>query len=566
MKHRKVSRGRRVSIGKGIRNRNGSGNSKFKTRHRKMRGGAGSVQVYDCKDDDSHVGGPYANYLDMHAAESEINPKSKFIKGRNGTVNTLYAGKTMRMGIVNIRSGFKELFAPQIKHLRGIGLTQVLFTNPTNCRTHNACKAPFYTSDHKVIHVNTRYVFFGKLSDKGVKNGWGVCYDVSDPNRGRIFIGYWMNGFMNGLGIEVDFEYDVSSGSRPVGVYYGNFLGGRRHGYGKYRKGDNNEATLFQTTENGRCLLLHKSFETITPDDEKERLKKSFSTQCKASLFMPTDLNRRPLGIKEYMKIFLRDVESSISDTLVTITNTYGNGSDEEATFSDYMVIYNAFVSDCGDILNKALAAYKQTKHKDKFAQEQQAEEKAAQQIQAQLLKAKGIITGDILDPDKEEAKRKGIDDCKVLLEAAGYDLKSPEQKAKENEDQQKANLEKIPELVNVKRQHDELTGRLKFAKELELSPFPRRRTRMKRSSSSSDDNTPHSRGFFSVLSNTPSPTTPSQRELSFGTRNPETPMRLVSAYSGGNLTRKNRRTGKRGMRRKSRRHRRHHRHHHHRY
>ena len=565
MKHRKVSRGRRVSIGKGIRNGNGSGNSKFKTRHRKMRGGAVSVQNYDCKDVSSNVGGPYTDpSYDMHAAESEINPKSKFIKERNGPVNILYAGKTMRMGMVNIRSGFKGLFAPQIKHLRHIGLTQVLFNNPTNCTSHTTCKSSFYVSGHKVIHVNTRYVFFGELSDKGVKNGWGVCYDVSEPDRGRIFIGYWDNGLMNGLGIEVDFMYANSTGdSTPVGVYYGNFIGGRRRGYGKYRKGDNDKATLFQTTENGQCILLHKSFENITPDDEKERLKKSFSTQCKASLFMPTDRDRRPLGIKEYMKIFLGNVESSISDTLVRITSTYG--SDEEAAFSDYMVIYNAFVSDCQDILNKALAAYKQTKHKDKFAQEQKAEEKAARLLEAQELQKIGIVTGDIVDPEKEEAKKKGIDDCKVLLKAAGYDLKSPQEKAEEIEAKQKANLAKMPELEVLQEKYDKLMHKLEIAAKLDDDSLSHGQIDRNSGDSYNTPRSPRSprsprrrRGLFaSVIEN--------EDDESQGNSSLR---RTISPNSpgGGSLTRKNRRTGKRSMRRKSRRHRRHHRHHHHRH
>lgn len=546
MKYRKVSRGRKMSSWKG--------NSKFKTRHRKMRGGVGgvgSVQDYDCIDDDSNVGGPYADYrhYHMHAAESEINPKSKFIKEHNGPVNTLYADNTMRMGMVNIRSGLKGLFAPQIKHLRHIGLTQVLFTNPTNCRNHIACKSPFYTYNHKVIHVNTRYVFFGKLNDKGVKNGWGLCYDVSDPNRGRIFIGYWTNGLMNGLGIEVDFVYDVSTGgSTPVGVYYGNFLEGRRRGYGKYHKCDKDKATLFQTTKNDRCLLLHKSFVNITPDHEQERLKKSFSTQCKASFFMSTDPSR-VLNIKEYMEIFLRDVESSISDTLNTIES-----NDEQAAFNQYLVIYRAFVSDCEDILNKALDAYKQTKHKDKFAAEQQAAEKEALRTQAALLKARGIITGEIVDPEEEEAKKERIATCETLLKGEGYVIQTPHDKKEKEKADEKAKLDAHDALLKAKEELDELNKELALLRAISSGKHESTQRRNRRFPTSR--HTTHS-----YSPNSPTQATESSQIVRAligrsGSR--------MSSDGGGSLTRKNRRTGKRGMRRKSRRHRGHHRHHHH--
>ena len=142
MKYRKVSRGRRMSTWKG------KGNSKFKTRHRKMRGGVGATvgsgdgTLYDCSEIDSYVGGPNYNVpgYDMHASEeTNPSPNTPSIKEHDDkTVNTVFSGNTMKMGLFNRRSIFT--LAP--KHLHTLGLIQVITDNP-DCKNYTECLHEF---------------------------------------------------------------------------------------------------------------------------------------------------------------------------------------------------------------------------------------------------------------------------------------------------------------------------------------------------------------------------------------------------------------------------------------
>jgi hypothetical protein len=522
-----------------------------------MRGGAVGAgymggDQYECKSTNSNVGGPHADYLDMHAAEKSAASASILtpIKQENDThVNTVYVGNMMKMGIFNRRSALKRIFSRQHKHLIEMGLIQVI-KNVQSCSSGGVeCSHHFYSSANKIIHAETTYGFLGQFDDKGEKNGLGLCYDMSDPNRGRIFIGYWNNGLMNGLGIEVDFTYDAPNNTyKLVGIYYGHFRDGKRSGFGIYYKFDTPDAikTFFHTDGDGMCTLKDTSF-------QDDNLKKKFEVKCASTLTI--DGITLLLDVSEFKELFFTKLTTVIDEALSKVGR---HGKKEYAIFRNYVAIYKNFVDFCKDKLEEALREYDQKANKELHDNERKIREKQELLKKAHQLLADGYFTGKVVDPDELKESEDKKKECVNLLESSGYSLKSPEQKAKENEEATKADLARIPELVGVKRQHDELTGKLKFAKELELSPFSRgsrRRIRINRSSSSSRDS-PNPRGVFSVLSNAQSPITPSLRRSISGSRR--------SSDGGGSLTRKNRRTGKRSMRRKSRRHRRHHRHHHH--
>ena len=554
MKHRKVSRGRRVSIGKGIRNRNGSGNSKFKTRHRKMRGGAGSVQVYDCKDDDSHVGGPYANYLDMHAAEKSAasTPNITPIKENNHThVNTVYVGNMMKMGIFNRRSTLKRIFSRQHKHLINIGLIQVI-KNVQSCSDGPECSHQFYGSDNEIIHDETTYGFLGQFDDKGEKNGLGLCYDMSDPNRGRIFIGYWNNGLMNGLGIEVDFMHDAPNNTyKLVGIYYGHFRDGKRSGFGIYYKFDTSDAseTFFHTADGGHCTLKDKSYTSLPNEDV---LKKKFELQCKVSLNIDS---RTPLDVYEFKDFFFTQLTSVIEGASTKVSITHGPS--EHAIFKRYVAIYTKFVGFCREKLEKALREYYEKANKDEIYKKQQAIIKAEQLSTAKSLQTLGYVTGKVVDPDALKESEDKEKECVTLLTNASYVIQTPEEIKKNDEAQQKAKLEEHETLVAAKERLNELERELTF---LNSALGHRENTRRSKASESpiSEDTSPVSRLFGRSHRRS------FDRRLFASPGSNRSRRSQRSSDGGGSLTRKNRRTGKRSMRRKSRRHLRHHRHHHH--
>ena len=572
MKYRKVSRGRRMSTWKG--NRNGSGNSKFKTRHRKMRGGAtgatvvvGGIKLYDCGDPDSDVGGHEYNVpgYNMHASEeTNPSPNTPSIKEHNGTtVNTVFTGNTMKMGLFNRRS----IFTSGPKHLHSLGLIQVI-TDNESCNISAQCSPIFYKNDTGVIHSKTEYVFFGQLDAKGTKNGWGICYDVSTSEAGRIFIGYWKDGTMNGLGIEVDFKYDTANNKHePVGIYYGHFYQGKRHSFGIYydiTMDPNGKETLFHTQHKpggNMCTLLDKSFEEM-PEKEKNRHKRNFTSMWTSSL----SLNSIPQDIGEYTEFFFKNLNLAIGITTSLVKREHGEK--EYHIFESYVAIYQKFVDFCKSKLDDALEQYRSKKDKDTIEAGEKKLEKEKSKKFLQDLKSKGYITGEILDPEEEAAKKEMITRCTTSLTELDYVIQTPEEKIAKEEEEKKKKLDEHEKLTQansdletLKKEIEIMSQSSKFLKTINpnisvsrgrRSPKSRFSSHRSYRSSRSSDNSDNSGSHKLLLQTYATPRTPGRTATPAGTAL-ETPVETLveSPGGGGNLMRKNTRTNKRMNKRK---------------
>ena len=586
MKYRKVSRGRRMSTWKG--NRNGSGNSKFKTRHRKMRGGAtgatvgvDGIELYDCNDVNSHVGGPNYNDpgYDMHASENtNQSPNTPSIKEYNGTkVNTVFTGNTMKMGLFNRRSFFnrRSIFTLDPKHLHTMGLIQVITDIPDNrgCRGYNGCSSNFYIYNTGFIHSKTKYVFFGQLDAKGKKNGWGICYDVSKPKAGRIFIGYWKDGIMNGLGIEVDFNYDTANNKHePVGIYYGHFSQGKRHGFGIYYdiiEEPNGKETLFETQHHGKtCILLDKSFDKLD-EHQKTRDKEGFALKCRASLYF----NSTPQGIDEYTEFFFKNLEGVIQATFSDIQTNPEYHQEEHNVFLKYTEKYKEFVDFCRSKLEDALQKYRSKKDKETIEAKEKELEKEKSIKFLKDLKSRGYITGDIVDPEEEAAKKDEITKCISSLKKLNYVIQTPEDIIAKEEEEKKKKIDQHEELKNAEYKLKEMENEIRILSQSskllktfnpnsgqDYYPSLGRSNRGRRSfrnsfnssRSSSNSRSPSSSHIFtnglSLLRSLK--TSP---EIPAGTALESPGVTAAPAAGGGNLTRKNMRTNKRKKTRKFR-------------
>jgi hypothetical protein len=586
MKYRKVSRGRRMSTWKG--NRNGSGNSKFKTRHRKMRGGAtgatvsvDGIQLFGCSVPESYVGGPDYNQpdYDMHASEeTNPSPNTPSIKEHNGTtVNTVFTGNTMKMGLFNRRS----IFTSGPKHLHTLGLIQVI-TDNENCNISAQCSPIFYKNDTGVIHSKTKYVFFGQLDAKGNKHGWGICYDVSTPTAGRIFIGYWKDGKMYGLGIEVDFKYNTANNTHePVGIYYGHFYQGKRHSYGIYydiNVDPNGKETLFHTQRDGKtCMLLDKSFEKLPPK-EKTRHENKFTTMCISSLSFNSILQ----GIDEYTDFCFEQLNLAIGITSTLVKREHGDkGDNEYYIFQGYVKEYQKFVDFCRSLLLKALKKYYDQKNKDTIEAEIKKKEKAEKLKTAKELANENYFTGftgEIVDPDEEAVKKEKIESCKNFLTELKYKIQTPDEIREKEEEEKEKKLAQHAELTRANSDLEKLKNELaiisqgskllrtnpnsgqNFYSSLSRSNRGRRSFRNhfnSSSSSRSSDNSGNSDSSYRsplLLESLMKPQRPA------GTATPETlttslksPGIIETLGGGGNLTRKNMRTNKRKKTRKFR-------------
>ena len=541
MKYRKVSRGRRISTRKS--------NSKFKTRHRKMRGGDdGNIQSFpsfECSDLDSHVGGPNYNDPDynMHASEeTKMPPNTPLIKEYKGTtVNTVFTSNTMKMGLFNRRS----FFTSGPKHLHTLGLIQVITDNAV-CNSFAQCLSIFYNDSTGVIHSNTKYVFFGKLDAKGTKNGWGICYDRTTSDSGRIFIGSWNNGLMNGLGIEVDFTYNAADNKHePIGIYYGHFYQGKRSGFGIYHTVASGTETLFQTQRDGKCMLLDKSFEDL-PYKEKTGHKDKFTTMCISSL----SLNSVPQNIGEYTEFQFKNIGYGIETTSLLVKREH---SDKEYhIFREYVRKYEKFVSFCKTVLDDALTKYDAQKHSEKNEAERKKREKEEKIKTAKMLKDEGLFIGEIVDPEEKDAQDAKITECKNSLTELGYVIQTTEQKrAKEEEEKEKlkeAN-EKFENLERVLRAMQATPDFIKkfnrsIGRNIYRTPHSYRTPSSSRSSRSSRS-VDNPLTFLQALSGTP---VKSPAGTPAGTGTQGTP-----PNGGGNLMRKKTRTNKRKKTRKFR-------------
>jgi hypothetical protein len=552
----------------------GKSNSKFKTRHRKMRGGddtsddtitgiRGTIKLYDCSDTESHVGGPKYNVpgYNMHASEEKKTPNTPSIKQPDGkTVNTMFSGNTMKMGLFNRRSS--SFFTSGPKHLHTLGLIQVI-TDNTGCNSFAQCLSIFYNDSTGVIHSKTKYVFFGQLDAKGNKNGWGICYDVSSSDAGRIFIGYWNNGTMNGLGIEVDFTYNAADNKHePVGIYYGHFSNGKRISFGIYYDlivEPYGKETLFETRPKlqGKCILLDKSFDYDgTVDDSiKNESKEGFKYACISSL----SLNNEPININRYKTIFFKTLEEIIGQKLSQIQKTAGD--EEHIIFQGYVSKYKKFVKFCEGVLDDALKEYDAKKHSDKYEADRKKMEKEEKIKTAKKLKEEGLITGNIEDPEVKAAQDAKIDECKNSLTALGYVIQTP-QEIREKEEEEKEKLTEANEkLENLERVLRAMQATPDFIKKFNRSNgrnlyrTPRSSPSSRSSRSSDSPRNRHSVSPLTFLQGLSG--TPVKSPAGTGTQGtPEkSPARTVvqSPGGGGNLMRKKTRTNKRKKTRKFR-------------
>jgi hypothetical protein len=570
----------------------GKGNSKFKTRHRKMRGGDdtsddtitgihGSIQSFQCSDPESHVGGPKYNVpgYNMHASEEKKTPNTSSIKQPDGkTVNTMFSGNTMKMGLFNRRSS--SLFTSGPKHLHTLGLIQVI-TDNTGCNSFAQCLSIFYNDSTGVIHSKTKYVFFGQLDAKGTKNGWGICYDVSSSDAGRIFIGYWNNGTMNGLGIEVDFTYNAADNKHePVGIYYGHFSNGKRISFGIYHTVASGKETLFETRPKlqGKCILLDKSFDYAGAVDDsiKNESKEGFKYACISSL----SLNNEPININRYKTIFFHTLEEIIGQKLSQIQKTAGD--EEYHIFLDYVIKYKKFVKFCEGVLDDALKEYDAQKHSEKYEADRKKREKEETKQMLEKFKKEGLITGNIVDKDATDAENEMISSCTTSLTNLGYEIQTPQEIREKEEEEKKQKLAEHEKLTEAKKELEAMKNELEIMQQapdflktmnpgigrnLYRTPRGRRTSRSyssSRSSHSSDSpRTRHSvipLRLFQTLTGTRTPgRTATPTGTPAGTQGTpagtpgKSPAVTGTPNGGGNLMRKKTRTNKRKKTRKFR-------------
>jgi len=491
MKYRKITRGRKAPSGNG----KGKGKGKFKTRYRKMRGGYGhedrgvtypdGAKLMSCVAEGSKLGGVYSEHsYDMDRYEAEVNssiqgkgsskssrqyvvdPPPSMFKGSSNGLRTEYVSKRMRMGLFT-----QSTFYFQRGSLFNIGLIEILKEKPhTGCTNILTCKEAFFArgQDVDVIHDNTAYVFFGGFAKKrgpityeGVKQGLGLCYNVENAEgnaegRGRLYMGYWYQDKMNGLGIEVNFGYVYGNPINPVGIYFGHFIQGKRKGYGiYYNVVDGTENFVFYTG-NDQCVTSASYQGT----DEKEEL---FKTTVRASLvmnFVDSEGNVTPTrnARNVTLKVYLDRLRTEFTKFIDTMGGMIKKMSDEDKlTARDkFQPVYTAFVTFCfNSVYDVVREAYVAVKDKDAIAQQKLDDAEAARQAARALLTTEeGIV---ITDKKEEEKKQEEIGKCVTMLKDASYDVKSPEEKAKEKADIEAKKLE----------EHAELKGKAKELKKL---------------------------------------------------------------------------------------------------
>lgn len=474
MKYRKITRGRKAPCG----NSKGKGTSKFKTRYRKMRGGYGygdrdvtypeGATLMSCIANDSKLGGEYSDpSYDMDRYEAEVNssihgkgssksshqyvvdPPPLMLRGSSNGMRTEYVSKRMRMGLFT-----QSMFYFQRGSLFNIGLIEILKNKPhTRCTSTNIqiCKDAFFASGENinVIHDNTAYVFFGGFAKKrgtityeGVKQGLGLCYNVEKAEgtaegnaegKGRLYMGYWYQDKMNGLGIEVDFGSGSGSGNpiTPVGIYFGHFIQGKRKGYGiYYNVVDGTENFVFYTGNERNECVTSASYEM---GDEKKQL---FETTVKASLVMnfvdsvgnvtPTR-NARNVTLRSYLDR-LRTEFTKFIDTMGGVKEKMSD--DDNLRAFKYKPVYTNFVNFCfNSIYGVVHTAYENERNKEAIGKKVLLDAEAARQAARVLLTEDGVVITDMKEGQK---KQEEIEKCVTMLREASYDVKSPEKKAEE--------------------------------------------------------------------------------------------------------------------------------------
>ena len=592
MGYRRITRGRKAHSSKG----KGKGTSKFKPRYRKMRGGGDMISYPDdpvmklCTDPDSKLGGEFSDITyDMNSYEDEVNsyikksssntrkslkyvidpPPGMFT--RNSKVDqgmkTEYVDRRMQMGFF---VGEGALSFKRAK-LYGIGLTVFLkqsHTPPSSCTDADSCKAVFFSNDD-VVTDKTAQVFFGGFAKSpthgSVKQGFGLCYVVDTNNsRGRLYMGYWHQGKMHGMGIEVDFEVtgDPQNPYKAIGIFFGNFYFGLRDRYGMYLAVVDGTLNYVFYPRDGDSCVIDSSYDG-SPQKQKE-----FKRAAKLSSTLKfTNGTARLVNLGEYEKFLRSHLDHLVStmggldkSTSVSLTDM------DRQVYKAYKPVYINFVKFCFDLLSMVRKEYVAKRDEDKITREAaDATEKSMEEAIAQAM-TKGRL-GNIEDPRKKQEIDSKIAVCVAMLTDAEYDVKSPDEKQQ---------LEK-EKLETIKREHEELTAEktgfeqaaIKAA--ILLNQPKAKRSSGSRSSSSYTSPPPVTLSFEprrrngSRTSPSPSPrfTSPSsspgvRRKLSprfesiHEEGSGERGVKLGESFGGGKMTRKNMRTRTRMRRVKS--------------
>ena len=479
MGYRRITRGRKALSSKGKSN----GTSKFKTRYRKMRGGSqpylysspypDGPAMKDCMDPNSKLGGEfsdrkydmnsYEDEVNSHITKSSSNTKKSFkyvidpppgMFRRNSKVGpgmkTEYVYKRMLMGLFD---GDGALSFKRAK-LSGIGLTVFLKqspTSPSSCTDADSCKAAFFSNDD-VVTNNTAQVFFGRFAKSpthgSLKDGFGLCYVVeANSNRGRLYMGYWHEGKMHGMGIEVDFELtgDPQNPYKAIGIFFGNFFSDKRDYFGVYIYAVDGTLNYVFYPRNGDSCVIESSYDG---DPEKQKEFKQAAKLSLSSAFKFKDGLVNLEGYESFLRSQLDYLVSTMGDldksTSVSLTDM------DRQVYKAYKPVYNNFVKFCFGLLSMVRKEYVAKRDEPEIAKEKEAASKQSMENIIAQAQSMGRLV-DIEDPRKKIEKDTEIAKCVTLLTSKGvdYDVISPDEKKRLEEEK----------LATIKREHEALTA-----------------------------------------------------------------------------------------------------------
>jgi hypothetical protein len=456
----------------------------------------------NCTDTTSNLGGEFSNRTyDMDSYEHEVNnyitksssnakkrfnyvidpPPGMFSrKSKLGPgMKTEYVDKRMLMGLFHDDGplSFKRA------KLSGIGLTVFLKqkpTSPLSCTDAESCKAAFFSNDN-VVTSNTAQVFFGRFAKSptrgSLKDGFGLCYVVdtkSGSDRGRLYMGSWYQGKMNGLGIEVDFELTGNPNNpyKAIGIFFGYFFLGNRDYFGVYFfAADGKLHYVFYPRGGGNSCVIESSY------DGDVLKQKEFKQAAKISLSSAFKIKDGFVNLEHYEK-FLKDKLDHLVSTGGLDKSTSASLTDmDRQVYKAYKPVYNNFVTFCFGLLSMVRNEYVAKRDEDKTAEEKEAASKQSMEDAIALAQKQGRLA-DIEDPRKKKEKDIEIANCVTLLTSKGvdYDVISPDEKKRLEEEK----------LATIKKEHEELMAEKKGFEQAAINAALLGQTKLNRSSQSS--------------------------------------------------------------------------------
>ena len=483
MGYRRITRGRKAPGSKG----KGNGTSKFKTRYRKMSGGDEEVKYPTgatlklCMARESHLGGDHYNdpKYDMHGYEDDVNNSIQGKSSKTSSANskryvidpephmlrssskvgqglkTEYVSRRMRMGFFN-----QSTFFFQRASLFNIGLIEILKNNP-KCIDIPRCKDAFFDKGHdvSVIHSNTAYVFFGGFAKKrgtisyeGVKQGLGLCYNVVNAPHGRLYMGYWFQDKMHGLGIEVDFDCsDPTKPAKPVGIYFGDFFLGKRKGFGiYYYVEDGKEKFVFYTGDPENNCVISASY--ADGDRNRQLFEETVRGTLKMNFVEGGGRDTRQVTLESYIEKLRAEFKKFIDSMGSMITKLIPE--DQVKVLRVYQPVYKTFVDFCFDGVYKVVhSAYEEKRDEEQLAK------KALDDVEAAKKAAMVLLSGDddvrVTDSKTERERKEKVESCVNLLKGElKYMVKSPTELDQEVDD---LKVQKLAEYDKLKETENEL-------------------------------------------------------------------------------------------------------------